>query len=285
MVEIVHNIFEAYFDKSACHAYNLCILFGMDRFSYLIEDEQGRVAGLRVYAPTTHTSFETDRDAWLRAVLAEDSLLRGDFRSVTIGMRSPKLTLVPNVVFDIERPRQYLMQLGQLEKTEEVLAEGVSSLEATLVYAFPEAWLDLFLSQFRRASLQHSHVALLRWFGEVARTQSGRWVWVHVTGHYVHIWVWYKGQLLLQNLYEFETAKTFVYYVQLVFNQLGLRAEADKIYLSGELTPNSEVYRYLTQYFKQLEFASAPDFYSYGEELSKEAAHLFIDLYALKLCE
>ena len=87
MVELTHNIVEADFNKNLVDTYNLSILLGVDRLSYLISDAQQQILVLRVYQLP-----QAPNSPALQQLLLEDALLRTSFKQCTLGIFSTRFS-------------------------------------------------------------------------------------------------------------------------------------------------------------------------------------------------
>lgn len=248
--------------------------------SYLISDTQQQILALREYQLPTN-----DRATVLQQVFLEDQLLQAHFQSTTAGIFSNRFTLLPTTLFDANQQRNYLETLVTLTAEDQILSESITPLEATNIYASTADLLTVLQEQWKDLRCCHLSTGLLHHFLTQFDTQVSKRIFLHVYRQHIALTVVEKGNLLFHNWFEFKASPDCLYYVLLVYKQLGLRTEKHPLYLSGELVMESEIHQLLLKYVKTLHFINRPNYYVAGEQLAANfPQHFFTDLYSLKLC-
>ncbi len=280
MVELTHNIVEEDFNKSLTDTYNLSILLGVDRLSYLISDGQQQILVLRVY----HLPKETAYSA-LQQLFLEDAFLGSSFKQRTVGVFSTRFSLLPALLFEAATKRSYLETMVDLAAQDTVLHDKVAALEAVNLYACAEETVALLQQQFQVAEIHHVSTGLIQNFVTHFDSEASKNIFLHIYGNNISLTVVDKGKLIFHNLFEFKASPDCLYYVLLVFKQLGLKPEKQPLYMAGELVVDSEIHQLLYKYIKTIHFVNRPNFYGFGEQLTANfPQHFFFDLYSLKLC-
>lgn len=281
MVELTHNIVEADFNKSLVDTYNLSILLGVDRLSYLISDAQQQILVLRVYKLP-----ESPNPSALQQLLLEDALLRTSFKQCTLGVFSTRFSLVPNTLFDKENAQEYLQMMVDWQEQDKMGQDAVPILEAVNLYAYETTYLTLLQTHFSKATTYHVSTGMLQNFITNFDSSSSQNIFLHIYDNKLSLTVVQHGKLIFHNLFEFKASPDCLYYVLLVFKQLGLKPEKHPLYITGELVVDSEIHQLLYKYIKTIHFVNRPNFYGFGEQLlASFPQHFFFDLYSLKLCE
>ncbi|MFK8104021.1 MAG: DUF3822 family protein, partial [Saprospiraceae bacterium] len=116
MGKISFEIFEDQFLVNSTQSYNLSILVGMDRFSYLISNNQQQVLGLRSYLYPEPSQNVAALKTALHNVFLEDKLLQLSYQKTTIACWYPKNTYVPNRLFQAENKSTYLEKMFEYEE-------------------------------------------------------------------------------------------------------------------------------------------------------------------------
>lgn len=281
MVELIHNIVETDFNKSLAPTYNLSILLGVDRLSYLVSDAQQQILSLRVYQLPKETSVPA-----LQQLLLEDAFLKSPFKQCTIGVFSARFSLVPMALFDEENAREYLDKMVSLKEQDQVGRDAIPVLEAVNLYAYGATYLELLQGHFKEASVVHVSTGMIQNFITNFDSKQSKNIFLHIHGNNISLTVVDHDKLLFHNLFEFKASPDCLYYVLLVFKQLGLKPEKHPLYITGELVVDSEIHQLLYKYIKTIHFVNRPNFYGFGEQLTASfPQHFFFDLYSLKLCE
>jgi hypothetical protein len=254
---------------------------GTDRLSYLISNEQNQVLALRSYqlSGLLHESP-------LKQVLIEDSILRAKFRTVRAGLFSPKFSLIPLSLFNEAEAGIYLQETINLGKEDQVFFDVIESLKAANVYAFEIPYIQGFQAHFPEANFCHVSTGLINNFIHNFDSSSSKNIFLNIYDHYVMITVIEDSKLLFHNIFSFKASPDCLYYILLVYKQLGLVPERHPLYIVGELVADSEIHKLLYKYIKTIHFVNRPNFYVFGEKLQASfAQNFFFDLYSLKLCE
>lgn len=281
MVELIHNIVEADFNKSLAHTYNLSILLGVDRLSYLVSNAQQQILSLRVYQLPKETSVPA-----LQQLLLEDAFLKTPFKQCTIGVFSTRFSLLPEALFDEGNAREYLSTMVNLQDQDQVGKDAIPVLQAVNLYAYGATYLELLQSHFKEASICHVSTGMIQNFVTNFDSKQSKNIFLHIHSNNISLTVVDHGKLLFHNLFEFKASPDCLYYVLLVFKQLGLKPEKHPLYIAGELVVDSEIHQLLYKYIKTIHFVNRPNFYGFGEQLTASfPQHFFFDLYSLKLCE
>lgn len=281
MVELTHNIVESDFNKSLTDTYNLSILLGVDRLSYLISDAQQQILVLRVY----QLPKENNKPV-LQQLLLEDALLKAPFKQCTIGVYSTRFSLVPMVLFDKDNARAYLQMMANVEEQDEIGEDTVPILEAVNLYAYEATTTAVLKNHFQVPTSYHVSTGMIQNFVTHFDSSESKNIFLHIYGNTISLTVVDRGKLLFHNLFEFKASPDCLYYVLLVFKQLGLKPEKHPLHITGELVVDSEIHQLLYKYIKTIHFVNRPNFYGFGEQLTASfPAHFFFDLYSLKLCE
>jgi len=254
---------------------------GTDRLSYLISNEQNQVMALRSYQLSS-----LPNESPLKEVLIEDSILRSKFKTVRVGLFSPKFSLVPLSLFHKEEAAVYLQQTVNLEKQDQIAFDVIGSLKSANVYAFEIAYIQDLQAHFPAAKFCHVSTGLINNFIDNFDSSSSKNIFLNIYDHYVIITVIQDSKLLFHNIFSFKASPDCLYYILLVYKQLGLLPEKHPLYIVGELVADSEIHKLFYKYIKTIHFVNRPNFYVFGEKLQASfAQNFFFDLYSLKLCE
>jgi hypothetical protein len=247
----------------------------------LISDAQQQILVLRVYQLPKEDTLSA-----LQQLLLEDALLRVPFKQRTIGLFSRSFTLLPSQLFDVSKADAYLKIMTELHAQDEVLNDALPGLEAVNLYAYQTPYLKLLKEHFQNPAICHISTGLIQNFITHFDSKNSKNIFLHIYGNKISLTVVDHQQLIFHNLFEFKASPDCLYYVLLVFKQLGLRPEKHPLYIAGELVIDSEIHQLLYKYIKTIHFVNRPNFYGFGEQLTASfPQHFFFDLYSLKLCE
>ncbi|PHN01775.1 DUF3822 family protein [Flavilitoribacter nigricans] len=266
------DITEYNFSRKDTEQYQLSILYGVDSFAYIIQDAKGTVVALREY----HWQDGKQKATFLE----EDEKLHFNYRQVKVAFSKGVFCMVPQRLFQEEEKATYLGHLAKIRRSGNILSDNISQHQAELVYEVEESALQEIDRYFTRAPKRNLHTILLESMRSHAATQASYHVAVHVTQKQLLIYAFDRTNLMLLNAYRYNSAQDFLYYVLLVYEQLGLKTGGVPLYLAGRILEDSDIYRLLIRYIRKLSFL-APDRTKIGPQLERHPAHFFFDLHAL----
>lgn len=253
----------------------------MDRLSYFISNQENQVLGLRAYQLAenpTQTAF--------KQLFIEDNVIRENYKAVKIAFFSPRFSLVPTPLFDANSASLYLQQTTNVQTTDKVLYDVLENIKIANVYSYEEQQVKNVLEHFPNAKLCHSSTGLLANYITHFDSNNSKNIFLNIYGHHVVITVVEHSQLLFHNVFSFKASPDCLYYVLLVYKQLGLNPQKHTLNVMGDLTVDSEIHKLLYKYIKTIQFVNRPNFYVFGLKVQEGIAQsLFFDLYSLKLCE
>ncbi|MDX1941996.1 MAG: DUF3822 family protein, partial [Saprospiraceae bacterium] len=251
------------------------ILIGVGSLSYCIIDQQ-QLVFLR---DLTYSSPQALGDLFL-----QDEYLRQSYQHIRVGIASGIFTLVPNRLYNMAEKRAYLQQIVMIENTIDVRTDEVRSLSVINVYAEQREVLDTVLKYLPGSKIFHISTAILNGLFLQNMSSKGSMLFLHVHADKLIVTLLHEKSLQFINLFNYQSAKDFLYYVMLVFDQFNLAPEEITTYISGQLVKESEVYPMLHRYIRNLNFLPSPDFIKFGPKWKEQPGHFYFDLFSLTLC-
>jgi len=277
------DIYEDTFVKNAVSSYNLSVLVGTDRFSFLAFDqEQQKVQLLKSY------QFNEDKQVALKTIVHEvytqDTLLSAGFNQVSIAIVNEKNSLIPSRLYHENQESTYLRRLVDLPEEDALFVNEIPELDIQNVFAVDQGLKNILHSYFPNAGIFHTSTLFIKGARELSKHRNGFQLYLNVIGRKFQIVLFENQDLLFSNMFTFKLANDFVYYMLLVFDQFKLKPEAVPLYLCGQITDDSEIYKLIYRYVRHIHFISLPHFLNFGPQLKNQTNHHFFNLYCLKLC-
>ena len=250
---------------------NLFVLIGANRFSYFISTPEKQVI--------IQESQIIDNEP-LTNVIKKHLSLNNDFSQVTVGFTSPYTTLVPNIIYKEDIAASYLENSFRIPYQHYLLTDNLASLQCQNVYLAPIEIYNFFQKKYSTVQFIHSTTSLLlAWQNQAVQFKEPS-VYINVTGNQFQISAFNREKLLLSNTYEFKTAKDFIYFALLVFDQLDLDVGKTKLFLSGEMMKASEIYNLLYRYIRNIHFMERTTAFNFDVAFNGQANHFHFDLYS-----
>ncbi len=279
--EIVENNFV----KKYADTYDLSILVGMDRFSFLVSDPQQNILLLRSYPFTPNIKGLGELNDPLKDLYINDELLKQSYRSVRIGILNQKNTLIPSDLFAPDQKEVYLKNIIPNLEGSTVYFDTLKPLGMVNVYAIDTQLINQFYGYFPNTKIHHSAASLILGHRKIAENRTGRQICLNIRQGLLQISLFDNKELLFYNSFIYESSQDFIYYVMLVFDQFKLKPEGNTVHISGQIIPDSEIYHLLFRYIRHLEMMPVPDYYKLGAKGREIQDYQYFDLFSLKLCE
>jgi len=279
------NIVEDSFIKNDTSKYNLSMLICMDRFSYVILDNENHLLALKSYLINANQKAPRKLDSVLQEIFLDDEVLKLPFQKKTVGFINNKTTFVPNKLFAVEEVDTYLInQVSSLEN-DQVFVDELELMDAKNVYSFDQNIYFLPKSYLPNARFVHNATSVVKGFSFNQNENTGKKVCINVKESHLQIALFDNQELIFYNSFAFQNEQDFIYHVMLVFNQFGLNVDSNSVILSGQITKDSKIYRMLFRYINQIQFSKAPSAIQLGGNYHGIPTHFFFDLFSLGLCE
>ncbi len=275
------DFIEDSFIRKNATLYDLSALIGTDRFSFLVLDKNQNIIVLRSY------SLEENADikAFFRKTFLQDDILSLNFASTKVAINNSKHTLVPSSLY-LEKEKATLLQnMVELHPSEKVNTDDLNFIDVKNVYAINQEIEDLINESFNNLKIFHGSTAFIQGAYFLTEKQESFHMYINVLNRKLDILLFEKKDLMFNNTFAFHNVKDFVYYVMLVLDQFKINPESIPVYLCGQIMRESEVFKLLFRYIKNVYFLDAPEQLRFRSKYEALNAYKFFDLFNLRLCE
>lgn len=276
-----YDITAAAFRPEGAHKYELSILTGMDSFAYILRDRTKNL----LLAYHSSSLLPTETESWPetlnRLVQSDDKLRALRYGNVILGWEGERMAVVPDELFAEEAEREYLEQLTVIGLDDEVRAERFHFLEGRVVFAAPRTRLEA--AERRLGARRTHHVAggLLTAWGTRSRRLGHQSVSAAVRGSSLFVAAHRNGLLQFCNTFRFDNAQDALYYLLLAYQQCGWAPTRVPLYLCGEITEHSDLYRQFYRYVEDIRFCQYGAPPATPPELANLPGHLYFELLCL----
>ena len=285
MGKIIREVKEDNFVKRYTNSYDLSVLIGLDRFSFLVSDTQHNLLFLRSYTYNEEYLQIAGLKPAIEDIFNSDNILKSSFKRTTIGIINSKTTMIPAPWFHENFTVDYLANMVPLTESDEISYDFLEGVDAYHIYALPKSFLEDLHEIFSNPYIYHGISALILSFKREAELQRGHQLFINVQNRLLQIFLFDGARLLFFNSFPYQSSKDFIYYVMLIYDRFDLNPEEDPVYISGKILEDSEIYHLLFRYVRFLNLVKLPTFYRFRKNIEKLPKHLFFDLLSLKLCE
>jgi len=277
--KIIFDILEDGFSRKLSPTYELSILTGIDSFTYMVSDGRQNVLALREHLLEKASVQE------LKETIASDRLLSLHYRNCRIIWAGPVSALIPTRLFNPQDRKSLIGHLTDVQDDLLLKYDQLTQLTATNVYGIEQPRWEVLSNKFPGARLFHIHSALYWGCRKYTGQQGGMQIFVNVRQGYFSLLLFEGSNLLLANRYPYQSAKDFIYFILLIFDQFKLNQESTPIFLSGKLLDQSDIYNMLVRYIRNVQFLKPPAFFQFGQKMTQKKHHFYFDLFYGLLCK
>ncbi len=265
----------------AAALYELSVVAGTDGFSLLAADPTGAVLALKSWHFDNYDGGFDAVEPELRQIFDGEALLKEPFSRIRCAVFNRSATLVPRRLFNADQLPAYF-QLLLPPGDWEYHYEALPTLDCFLVYALEKNTAGLLRRNFPATIITHLAAPLIQKTLEIISPDE-QLILVNLRNEVAQIVAFERGNLLYYNTFSYDKASDLLYFVLLAFEQCRLNPEHIPLLLAGTVLQDSEIYKLLFRYVRNIRFAPAPDRYQLPPEAQPLPDHLFFDLFSLKI--
>lgn len=212
----------------------------------------------------------------LPGLLADLEVLKLPFAEKTCAVSTGMITLVPNRLFFEAELNKYFRLLKPVQD------DGAYFSESMQEFGFYVVWMEEphFQPLNRQFAPKHLAPTLIRAFQARADARE-RSIFINVRGKQAQILVFDAGILLYFNSFDFVKPADLLYYVLLGYDQFKLDPEKVALHASGALLEQSDEYKMLIRYIRNIQFVAHAPGFSMPNGPESMPLHFWFDLLSL----
>jgi hypothetical protein len=276
MEKFVFDFKDPWLNAGSALRCTLNVVIGTEGFSLLAREKDGQIRALQTQHFSQVGRDFRDVETQIRTVFGFTTLLSHSFSELRCAFFNHNATLVPRRLFDPENlPRYFKILLRPAEY--EFRFDELPEFDCFLVYAIEPMLTRTCGQYFPQAKLTHLATPLLKNWQRSA-PPSDYTVCVNVRNHAAQVAVFDRKNLLLYNAFQFQKPNDLLYFVLLAYDQFRLNASEIPLMVSGHLFEDSDHFRLLHRYIREVRFAVLPETTILPEEADSLPAHYWYDL-------
>jgi hypothetical protein len=275
--KISTDIYKSSFSRKHADQYKLSILIGVDSLSYCICNPTKELLVLRKI-DFIESAAPLSLSEYLQQILEQEQLLQLPYQSVFVYWVASHFTIIPSRLYSEADKASYLTPLKAASTVaEKYLSDHLPSISSQLIYTIPTDVKQLLNKTFnRKYKLCHSFSSLIDCFSKQAG--NGKEVFLNVRDYQLQLFFFDNKELIFVNQFKFESAKDFLYYVLLTFDQFKLSSTEIPLKVAGTISEDSTIYQQIYRYIKQISFIDLPTVFQSDLDLKDYPAHQFFDV-------
>jgi hypothetical protein len=232
----------------------LSIQFSLDGFSFCVSDLFSKeiIYFSEYIFDETLNSLE-DLLEKIKTIFNEDAVLHFEYKEVFVIHQNSLNTLVPDAYFDENSLNSFLEFNIKTLQTDFITFDAIDTIEAKNVYV-PYININNYLFQnFGEFEYKHHTSILIEKLIQKNKYEE-KVMFVNVCKNTIDVIVLEHKKLLVSNSFSYKTKEDFIYYILFVTEQLQLNNEEFKLYFTGEIYLETNLYQITYKYIKNIFF-------------------------------
>ncbi|MGM0648678.1 MAG: DUF3822 family protein [Bacteroidota bacterium] len=243
------NYVSPVFNEDNSSNYRLSIGLSLDGFSFLVMDEKDVVVMINSVSFQANTEWNLLLPE-LKDYLSKFSWLKSEMKKKVAMIDTTRFTIMPFSLYDSRQKKTYLALNHPVNENDLIREDILKVHYAYLLYAVNQDLFDTVNALIPGLSWQHYANALVN----SCNDSQADVLKVDIRYNRFYVLAFSKQKLKFCNAFRYRSKEDFVYFIVLVYKQLGLDPEAIHVQLSGLIRQDSEVVRLLQRYVKNVSF-------------------------------
>ncbi|MDP3352613.1 MAG: DUF3822 family protein, partial [Flavobacteriaceae bacterium] len=190
----------------------------------------------------------------IQQIVLEEPLLRNKYQSVNITFKNKLNTFVPLELFDEQFLSNYLQHTIKVFSNDFVAHDIIDKNKLVNVYIPFVNITNFFLDYFGPFNYKHAGTVLVEKLIDINNDNTDIRVYVQVSKNDFEVIVLKQNELILYNSFTLNTNEDFAYFILFIFEQLKLDRDVNKIVLLGDIDYQSDLYKLIYKYVRNVEF-------------------------------
>lgn len=269
--------------------YTLHLLIGLHDFQLcVIDTRKNRVLLLEDYILQGTDTPEGHAHA-LDQIYEQNHLLHAAFwKEVKVGVKNRQFSLVPQSLFD-EKEKEIYLQLNADFDPEQDKCKFYKHTQSKISTAFgiPKYLLKYLKNKYPNGNLRvfHHSNAILEGLMKMDDQSRQKGLHVFIDRFYLHLAVARQGRLEYFNTFHIRSSEDYIKYMLGVMQNLKMDQHAAKVMVWGFIRPQSNHYKFLNKYARNMAFGHRPSHLKMSYEFDELGDHQYFDLFNLFLCD
>ena len=250
---------DARFDDTLSNRYELVLSIAACKYVAIIFDSfENRFVCLYEFSTGEYLSLQETKHL-LESFISEQ-FGKIAFKKITTLFVTPKITLVPDAVFDASHVQSFFEFDHFRDGDETIEYSFVRNGAMYMIYSIPQWIKEIVLRKFPNTVFApHSHSLIDSILLLNKNKISLSKLYINIEKDFFDVIVIGNGNLQLYNSFAYSNSKDFMYFLMNVYEQLKLNPEVHPITCMGLISIDSEIITQARQFIKNINFISYRD--------------------------
>lgn len=275
------ELFDETLDINATENYELSVQVSNSEVSFCILDTlRNKFVMLRSYEPGEEGTFQMSQ---IEAIIRMDDFLTRRFKKRNVIAFSPKTTLVPALLYDESKKKEYFIYNHPLSEKELILSNKVGNPDLYIVFSLQQEYVDVINSSFPGTEILHHTFPLICTINHNRKPAITNNIQVHIERDYLDILVSDQNSIRLCNTFNYRTITDIQYFVMYVLKRLNISRD-EIIIFSGKAQRKEDIVRGFSGYFKNIRFALPTGNYTLSYVLNENELYKYYLIFTAVSC-
>ncbi len=217
-------------------------------------------------------------------IVADEELLQQQFKSCSVSIGNQLNTLTPEALYDEIQARDILAFNQAILQTENESHDKLKSIKAYNTYILPEELNRCLSKHFPNCNWIHDSTVLIESLMRQYKHEKKPCVYLSIQQNYFEMILTEGAKLKFYNSFDYKSAADLIYFILFASEQLSLNPNVVEYKILGEIEKESEIYKLLYKYIRNLSFLERNPSYEYSFVLDEISPHFFYKLLNQHLC-
>jgi hypothetical protein len=265
-------------------SFHLSIQVSLDGFSFaLLNVNDQKYTAIQFYdIQESHNYSELAEK--IEQIIAQQELLQQHYSTVTICICNSINALTPKDLYKKHYGKELLGFNQILLQNEDESNDWLKSIECFNSYVIPKELKRCFDKYYPNHSWKHQSTVFIESVMQHYKLNEETTIYISVQNAYFQLVVLEGRKLKFFNGYDYRSGEDIIYYILFACEQLDLNPDQIPIVIAGELEINSEAYKFIHRYIRNISFTNRNPSYVYSFVFDEIPNHYFYQLLNLHLC-
>lgn len=275
------------FDLDAIADYQLLLSIGEDALRIAVTDINTKyLLYAEDYQFPSNLLQSNELIAGLSRIFESHLFLKANFwHGITVSFRKSLFTLVPNEHFEEKAVLKYLKLTGEIPAETVCITTEQQTIDARNLFVADKEiinWLQDIVYPSCKIKFIHQTSALIE---GIFQNNSGTYpVQMHVQVEKDHLVIIVNRNRVLElcNIFQYQSAQDFIYYVLFIIDELRLDPRTCKLNLYGQINTNSAIFELIHKYIQEISMSKeAPKKINFGASFDNFPFYKYFDLLSM----
>ena len=265
-------------------SFHLSIQVSLDGFSFaLLNVNDQKYTAIQFYdiQECHHYSELAEK---IEQIIAQQELLQQHYSTVTICICNSINSLTPKDLYENNYGRELLGFNQVLLQNEDESNDWLKSIECFNSYVIPKELKRCFDKYYPNHTWKHQSTVFIESVMQHHKLNEETTIYISVQNAYFQLIVLEGRKLKFYNGYDYRSGEDIIYYILFACEQLNLNPDQIQIVIAGEIEINSEAYKFIHRYIRNISFTNRNPNYTYSFVFDQIPCHYFYQLLNLHLC-